>query len=489
MYTRKAKNQYVDLYRCGTQIFSSKSSSQFLEYFRFIYPLDYTTPKVKTDFPGPNTQALLNDYASFSGESEFAGHFLDLKKSKGNFFRDVDGNTVLDLAMHGGKLPLGYNHDKLVNARDSPIYDEALAHSANLAEFPSSSLPDLLRDAMLTNAPFESAEFHLASNEDLAMENAIKTAFLKYQENEGITLRPQLDSDYSNVETNYSVLSFTNSTHGKTIGGLSASQGGAGKMNGVPSFNWAVADFPKIQYPMSRFEQDNIAAENAALAQAETIISERLATNPVAAVVIEPITQLNNEMATPVFYQKLRDICKTRGISLIVDETSTGVGITGKYWAHEHWYLENHPDFVVFGGAAQVSGFYTTPDFRPLQTAKLHSIGNGDLLNLIRYRTIQEVMKKKDLMWKVGDSSTFMKIELERMRKKNPFFSRVRGYGNFIGFDMDGGKTKKFQHFMLKSGVYTSVVGAETIGIRGSLVLEPKHLPALRDSIAYFDRY
>jgi len=39
--------------------------------------------------------------------------FVDLKKSKGNFIVDSDGNTLLDLA--GTELnPLGYNHEAMI---------------------------------------------------------------------------------------------------------------------------------------------------------------------------------------------------------------------------------------------------------------------------------------------------------------------------------------------------------------------------------------
>jgi len=48
---------------------------------------------------------------------------LNLKQSKGNFFKDTDGNVVLDLNC---PLPLGYNHDVLINARDTAVYDRFL---------------------------------------------------------------------------------------------------------------------------------------------------------------------------------------------------------------------------------------------------------------------------------------------------------------------------------------------------------------------------
>ena len=73
---------------------------------------------------------------------------------------------------------------------------------------------------------------------------------------------------------------------------------------------------------------------------------------------------VSQDMATPYFYKQLRRITAKEGISLIVDETKTGVGASGKNWAHEYWYLHDDeaPDFVTFGGAKSsgLCGFYST---------------------------------------------------------------------------------------------------------------------------------
>ena len=73
---------------------------------------------------------------------------------------------------------------------------------------------------------------------------------------------------------------------------------------------------------------------------------------------------------------------------LIVDETKTGVGITGNYWAYEHWYLDNNPDFVVFGNAAQASGYYSTADYKPVTPNNLATTSREQILNLIKYKQI-----------------------------------------------------------------------------------------------------
>jgi 4-aminobutyrate aminotransferase/(S)-3-amino-2-methylpropionate transaminase len=69
-------------------------------------------------------------------------------------------------------------------------------------------------------------------------------------------------------------------------------------------------------------------------------------------------------MATPYFYRQLRKIAKAEGIPFIVDETKTGMGSSGKNWAHEYWYLNEAPDYMTFGGKAGLAGFYSTLDYR-----------------------------------------------------------------------------------------------------------------------------
>ena len=60
-------------------------------------------------------------------------NFLNLKQSKGNFFKDTDGNVILDLDC---AQPLGYNHDVLRNARGSKAYDRFLEGTVDVSSVP-----------------------------------------------------------------------------------------------------------------------------------------------------------------------------------------------------------------------------------------------------------------------------------------------------------------------------------------------------------------
>jgi 4-aminobutyrate aminotransferase-like enzyme len=53
----------------------------------------------------------------------------------------------------------------------------------------------------------------------------------------------------------------------------------------------------------------------------------------------------------------------------------------------------------------------------------------------LNYGIIWKTIQKKDLLSFVGDTSIFLKVELERISKEKGVISNVRGYGTFLGFD------------------------------------------------------
>lgn len=54
----------------------------------------------------------------------------------------------------------------------------------------------------------------------------------------------------------------------------------------------------------------------------------------------------------------------------IVDEVQTGMALTGKMWAHDHWGLEESPDIVIFAKKMVAAGFYYKPHLIPEQVNK-----------------------------------------------------------------------------------------------------------------------
>jgi len=79
--------------------------------------------------------------------------FINFKQSKGNYFVDCDGNTVLDLnASQSGQI-LGYNHNDMVNARTTELYDRFVTHKVDVNALPPHDLADILREQVIAHGP------------------------------------------------------------------------------------------------------------------------------------------------------------------------------------------------------------------------------------------------------------------------------------------------------------------------------------------------
>lgn len=104
--------------------------------------------------------------------------FVNLKQSYGNYLEDVDANVVLDLDC---SQALGYNHDVLVNARDTPLYDRFICGRQDASAVPPMDFADLLREEVMPVAPDGMNSIHLSDNSTTsANELAMSTGIMHY---------------------------------------------------------------------------------------------------------------------------------------------------------------------------------------------------------------------------------------------------------------------------------------------------------------------
>lgn len=110
------------------------------------------------------------------------------------------------------------------------------------------------------------------------------------------------------------------------------------------------------------------------------------------------------------------------------------MGITGKMWAHEHWYLSERdggaPDIVTFGGRAGISGFYSTRDIGTASDDQ-----NVNMVDVLNYGVTWKSIQDNNLLDWVQDTSSFFKIELGNIERDLGIIKNVRGNGTFLGFD------------------------------------------------------
>lgn len=174
---------------------------------------------------------------------------MNYEKSKGNYFVDADGNTILDMNGGIGNNPLGWNHDAMIKFTQSKECDRFLIQTPSLMTMPPADYTDMLGRIMMPVRPHGMG--HVILSHDIssrANEEAIKAAFkikaLHDRDGSKYSVE-QLESSRWNQAPgtpNYKVVCFSNAFHGFTLGTLSGSHH-PGKAN-LPMFNWPVVDFP-----------------------------------------------------------------------------------------------------------------------------------------------------------------------------------------------------------------------------------------------------
>lgn len=440
---------------------------------------------VNADYTDSHSKPV-NEWMKTSLEDKLAGNLFNYKKSRGNFLVDHEGNELLDLSMQGGNLAFGYNPNSFLHLRLRKLYNRLFSGVKIPTKIDSDDYKFYIRTNILPYAPTGLGEVHFTKGKGkLAVESSIKAAILSYRESRGgyedIDWEKFAASEFSDsvdlLQDRISVLSFESANAPGT--------------NSFAKYGWSVVQTPELTYPYNANKKANVREEERRLEEVRGLIAERESSSPVGAIIVEPITFLGNSMATPAFYRKLRDIASENNIPFIVDETRTGVGKTAKFWGHEHWYLDNMPEFVAFGGASTVSGFFTTRNNLPDSSCKLPTIDDNSVADVIEFSQTAEYIKKKSLLDKIEDTSGFIKVELDRINKKKGIYKNLRGYGTFLGLDFeDHYSARHFQKYLLRNGVLVSMVGDRTLGIRPSLLLRPDQVSHLRDAfIDYYPRF
>lgn len=274
-----------------------------------------------------------------------------------------------------------------------------------LGNFPPGNWASLLKSGILAVAPPGLNQVFTAMAGSDANETAYKAAFMYFrrmQRGEGVEFTAEeMESSMRNQSPgspDLAILSFRKGFHGRLFGSLSTTRSKPIHKMDIPSFNWPQASFPALEYPLEENVEVNRAEEERCLAEVEEIIQTWYC--PVAAVVVEPIqSEGGDNHASSAFFRGLRGLTKKHNVSLIVDEVQTGVGATGKFWAHEHWGLETPPDMVTFSKKAQTAGYYYgNPKLRPDKAYRQFNTWMGDPARAILFRAIIEEIKSKDLV-------------------------------------------------------------------------------------------
>lgn len=403
---------------------------------------------------------------------------------------DADGNLLLDCFSQIASIPVGYNNQHLIKTAESPEMVRAIVNRPALGNFPSLDWLKILEDGVLKAAPKGFNQVFTGMSGSDANEAAYKAACMyRAQRDRG---GAEVDFSPEDIETtmknkspgspNYSIMSFEGGFHGRLFGSLSTTRSKPIHKLDIPAFDWPCAPFPKLKYPLHEHEAENAAEEQRCLAAAEDIIKNFH--NPVAAVIVEPIqSEGGDNHASPAYFQSLRDITQRHGVTFIVDEVQTGVGATGKFWAHEHWNLSTPPDIVTFSKKAQIAGYYfRDPELRPNKPYRQFNTWMGDPSKAILFRAILEEIEKYDLVKRTAEVGTYLMSGLKALAQKFPEeLTNLRGVGTFIAFDSP--RRDEVVKLSKQLGVNIGASGQSAVRLRPMLIFEEGHADILLSTL------
>lgn len=402
---------------------------------------------------------------------------FDMEKSQGVYIYDAKyQRTLLDFFTCFASVPLGYNHPKmtgdeefkknllmaaLTNPSNSDIYTTQYAQFVET--FGRVGIPDYLPHAFFI------------SGGALAIENALKVAMdWKVQKNfaKGYT-----------KEKGFKVLHFDQAFHGRSGYTLSLTNTQPVKTKWFAKFDWPRVSIPKIKFPYSEAgHEDLLRREAHSIQQIKTAFAENK--DDICAIIIEPIqSEGGDNHVRGEFLEQLRLLADEYEAMLIYDEVQTGVGITGKFWCHEHFGEKARPDILAFGKKMQVCGILASKRVDEVENnvfripSRINSTWGGNLTDMVRSTRILEIIEEDNLCENTTITGEYLQNELLHIAEKYAKVSNIRGRGLLTSFDLPDKDTRDK---LISTGMQKNVMflgcGNNTIRFRPALIMDKTHI-------------
>jgi L-lysine 6-transaminase len=401
---------------------------------------------------------------------------IDLEKSHGSWIRDaVTGKDILDFYAYFASLPVGHNHPALQSDPEftAALHRAAIANPANSDIYCSEYAAFVETFARLAR-PAALPHLFFVAGGALAVENALKAAFdWKVRKNRAAG-RPDKGSQ---------VLHFREAFHGRSGYTMSLTNTDPVKTDLFPKFDWPRIVNPKLVFPLTDESVARTAAvEKQAVAEMEAAFART--GHDIAAIIIEPIQgEGGDNHFRAEFFRELRRLADKHEALLIFDEVQTGVGATGRMWAHEH--LGVTPDILVFGKKAQVCGVMASarldeiPDNVFKLSGRINSTWGGNLVDMVRGAKYLEIIEKEKLVANAGQMGERLIAGLSTIAKKIPQVTNVRGRGCFCAFTLPSTEIRNaVRQTCWELGLATLASGTNSVRFRPCLNVNAQEVDA-----------
>ena len=371
-----------------------------------------------------------------------------IEKGSGCYFKDVDGNTYLDMLACYSAANAGYGNKEVIKAVLRQITEKSIICNANcfweeqkilfardLAKFCGDFISPVLDVVLPMNSGAE------------AVETALKIA------RKWSYIRKVITPDRAEI------ICCENNFHGRTLGVISMSTVAQYKEHFGPLI-------PGIKtVPFS-----DISALNAAI------------NHGTAAFLVEPVQGEGGVIIPPYGYlAEAKKICSESNVLFILDEIQSGFGRTGKMFACN--YDNVVPDMIILGkalgGGFPISAVVGKYDImRILEPGDHGSTFGGNPLVCAAARASLRFMRRYRPDRRAAELGFYFKNKLKEIARQSPYIKELRIIGLWVGIEVhhDGPMAHEFCQQLYKKGILCKETREYTVRMSPPLTITKKEL-------------
>ena len=395
-----------------------------------------------------NTRDIISKHMLADGMSPV----IDLEKSHGSWL--VDGNSgkkYLDLFSMFASMSIGYNHPYVISQKER-LANAAINKPTNSDIYSPEMAKFVETFSRLAQPDYLPYSFFIEGG-SLAVENTLKAAF---------DWKVKLNLSKGKKEKGNKIIHFKDCFHGRSGYTMSLTDSpDPRKVQYFPKFDWPRVSNPAMIFPLNNRNLDLVREnEKKSIDEIKNIIFD--SSDDIAGLIIEPIQgEGGDNHFRKEFLIQLKELSLENDFLLIFDEVQTGIGITGKMWAHQRYTTENGipntnqfdknlvPDLMSFGKKTQVCGILGGERLDIIEnnvfkeSSRINSTFGGNLIDMVRFTIYLEVIEKENLLQNSYENGKYLLKSIENLEGEFPdIVSNSRGKGLWCAYDLPDSATR-----------------------------------------------